>query len=198
MIRSGGMYLTINRGGYSGGNEANFIRQQFEFLRAENDKYDEEVRTRHAADIDTTTGDSEMISTRWADRTRGEKLRELKKYIELYEAGIAIVKAKRQEIQAIIDADEQAAKTDERACVGHLDSFEPLLNDMIREARVLEKLVLDEVEPGWQWRTGIEEQKTVRAALAQTNGNAITRLESVKSSLQELHHNTDLFDHILG
>lgn len=46
-----------------------------------------------------------------------------------------------------------------------MEKHAPLLNTLAEKTKILETLVEAEVEDGWDWRVGIEEQKAARSEM---------------------------------
>lgn len=138
-------------------------------LRIENDKYDDEVRARHATDTDLNTGTSDVTETNWSDKTRGEKLRECRFYVETYDRILCIAEARKQALRENIDTNPEAENAYENRCLPIIEEYAAMLRRLTGLMKDLESLVQQEVEDGWDWERGIEEQKAVRSEVHEAN-----------------------------
>ncbi len=123
-----------------------------------NQAHDEEVRDQHAHDITLTSGEG-FASKRWDLSTRGEKLRTCSHMQSTYTRG--------KESQTLRKAKAESDLAKNPASPEYLKELEIVnanmkcLDRMVLHIDQLNKMVLDELDPHWDWKNEIPSQLKV-------------------------------------
>ncbi|KAE9373948.1 hypothetical protein N431DRAFT_456667 [Stipitochalara longipes BDJ] len=139
---------------------------------------DDEVRAEHARDIGLDTGTTIIIAAQhlnrnWAQATLGQKLRTSASYRSYYESmrtGLLTRKATLEGILSQHPVQDQQAKE-----LRQVNIFLEFLNDGLSLVDQLERLVLDEMTPGCNWRVEIPRQLAIRAQQSTLHKDAMER-----------------------
>lgn len=131
-------------------------------LRTENNASDAATRALHARDTELTTGVGTFRTgkDRWIDCTRGYKFRTCAYQRTVYEEHLNDAERLKVQLQEILR--ESPGKQPEAAYFSKIDRTIKMVTYAVELVAVLERKVIEEKEPGWEWEVGIDEQKTVR------------------------------------
>ncbi|KAE8450769.1 hypothetical protein EG329_005682 [Mollisiaceae sp. DMI_Dod_QoI] len=127
--------------------------------QAANRASDAEIQARHQADPERATGTS-IVEDGWDKATRGCKLRTSDHHRATYEEDVASGTLRQEEYGERARQDPDDADTFIKL-LGWKSSI--VVNQkMLDMVDRLEQLVVEETQPGWNWRTGIEAQMRIR------------------------------------